>query len=98
MQQNLHVYDDHAGIIYLADGREVKFAPFDPKLYSSSYQAHSEAVKWAKETGVIGQDDDVVMFVRSSIEGVASRRGYSLRSLKVFLLMVKPSVSRFCPP
>ncbi len=25
MQQNLHVYDDHAGIIYLADGREVKF-------------------------------------------------------------------------
>ncbi|HCQ9172946.1 TPA: hypothetical protein OMJ84_005245, partial [Escherichia coli] len=54
MQQNLHVYDDHAGIIYLADGREVKF---DPKLYSSSYQAHSEAVKWAKETGVIGQND-----------------------------------------
>ncbi|MDV5545192.1 hypothetical protein [Klebsiella pneumoniae] len=40
MQQNLHVYDDHAGIIYLADGREVKF---DPKLYSGSYQAHSEA-------------------------------------------------------
>ncbi|CAM3331007.1 hypothetical protein ABLA30_02320 [Xenorhabdus nematophila] len=60
MQQNLHVYDDHAGIIYLADGREVKF---DPKLYSSAYLAHSEAVKWAKETGVIGQDDDVVMFV-----------------------------------
>ncbi|MDF5109360.1 hypothetical protein P3590_26115, partial [Vibrio parahaemolyticus] len=60
MRQNLHVSDDHAGIIYLADGREVKF---DPKLYSSSYQAHSEAVKWAKETGVIGQNDDVVMFV-----------------------------------
>ncbi|QQK62647.1 hypothetical protein FJD32_025080 (plasmid) [Shewanella sp. LC6] len=60
MQQKLHVYDDHAGIIYLADGREVKF---DPKLYSSAYLAHSEAVKWAKETGVIGQDDDVVMFV-----------------------------------
>lgn len=60
MQQNIHVYDDHAGIIFLSDGREVKF---DPKLYSSSYQAHSEAVKWAKETGVIGQDDDVAMFV-----------------------------------
>jgi len=60
MQQNLHVYDDYAGIIYLADGREEKF---DPKLYSSAYLAHSEAVKWAKETWVIGQDDDVVMFV-----------------------------------
>ena len=60
LQWVFHVYDDHAGIIYLADGREVKF---EPKLYSSPYQARAEAVKWAKETGVIGQDDDVVMFV-----------------------------------
>lgn len=60
MQQKIHVYDDHTGIIYLADGREVKF---DPGLYSSSYQAHTEVVKWAKKNKLIGQNDDVVMFV-----------------------------------
>ena len=58
MQQ--HVYDDNKGIIYLADGREVSF---DSKLYSSAELAHSEAERWAKLTGVIGQDDDVIMFV-----------------------------------
>lgn len=58
MQQ--HLYDDNEGIIYLADGRKVRF---DSKLYSSADLAHNEAVKWAKSTGVIGQDDDVVMFV-----------------------------------
>lgn len=60
MQQQLHVYDDQAGIIYLADGREVDF---DSTRYSSAYQAHTEAAKWARDTGVIAQGDDVVMFV-----------------------------------
>lgn len=55
-----HVYDDNEGVIYLADGREVRF---DSKRYSSAELAHSEAEKWAKSTGVIGQDDDVMMFV-----------------------------------
>ncbi|HDO1191538.1 MULTISPECIES: hypothetical protein [Aeromonas] len=58
MQQ--HVYDDNKGVIYLADGREVRF---DSTLYSSAELAHSEAERWAKLTGVIGQDDDVIMFV-----------------------------------
>lgn len=57
MQQ--HVYDDDEGVIYLADGREVRF---DSTLYSSAELAHSEAEIWAKSTGVIGQDDDVIMF------------------------------------
>lgn len=60
MINNFHVYDDIKGVIYLSDGREVKF---DPKLYSSAYLAQSEAEKWAKETGVIGQSDEIVMFI-----------------------------------
>jgi len=55
-----HVYDDNEGVIYLADGREVRF---DSTLYSSAELAYSEAERWAKSTGVIGQDDDVMMFV-----------------------------------
>lgn len=58
--QHLHVYDDNKGIIYFATGGQV---PFDPKPYSSAYQAQDAAETWAKSQGLIGENDEVVMFV-----------------------------------
>ncbi|MFC6674300.1 hypothetical protein [Marinobacterium aestuariivivens] len=60
MHGDIHVYDDDAGILYLADGREISV---NPRCFSSVDQAIRELAKWAKGRNLIGADDDVAAFV-----------------------------------
>lgn len=59
MQQATHVYDDDKGVIELADGSKVEF---DPSRYSSADHARDAAETWAKQYGIIGKSDLLVMF------------------------------------
>ena len=56
----IHEYDDAAGLLILANGKRVKV---DSARFSSAEQAHREVSDWAKRTGLIGQNDEVICFI-----------------------------------
>jgi hypothetical protein len=60
MDSAIHMYDDDAGKLYLADGREIDV---NPKLFCSVEQALRVLTNWARRKNLIAINDDVVTFI-----------------------------------
>lgn len=59
MENEIHVYDDAEGVLYLSDGREIDV---NPRQFTSVDQAVAQLDDWAKRRNFIGQNDLIASF------------------------------------
>jgi hypothetical protein len=52
----VHLYDDCAGVLYLASGRTISI---NPRQFCSVIEAQEVITDWAKRLGIIGQNDTI---------------------------------------
>lgn len=56
----VHIFDDLSGEIILSGGKSIAF---NSSIYGCANAAYEAALEWAKKTGIIGLDDELVMFL-----------------------------------
>lgn len=57
----IHLYDDSCSRLFLNNGKEIKL-DFDLLRYSSADLAQKELEAWARQNGVIQQNDQIAIF------------------------------------